>query len=105
MDSSTCISVDLHELGTFGIKTSITNDPQETPDHVLPSEVDVSVLEICRKNGNVTNFLYFDNENDYRPCILSYPILGNGGHRTMIPIEFLEDYLIDVPIEIGTFSP
>ena len=31
----------------------------------------MSVLEICRKNGNVTNFLYFDNENDYQPCILS----------------------------------
>jgi hypothetical protein len=26
---------------------------------------------------------------------VSYPILGKGGHRTMIPIEFLEDYLID----------
>jgi hypothetical protein len=36
---------------------------------------------------------------------VSYPILGKGGHRTMIPIALLEDYLIDVPIEIGTFSP
>jgi transposase-like protein len=26
---------------------------------------------------------------------VSNPILGKGGHRTMIPIEFLEDYLID----------
>jgi len=26
---------------------------------------------------------------------VSYPIVGKGGHRTMIPIEFLEDYLID----------
>jgi transposase-like protein len=26
---------------------------------------------------------------------VSYPILVKGGHRTMIPIEFLEDYLID----------
>jgi putative transposase len=26
---------------------------------------------------------------------VSDPILGKGGHRTMIPIEFLEDYLID----------
>jgi transposase-like protein len=26
---------------------------------------------------------------------VSYSILGKGGHRTMIPIEFLEDYLID----------
>jgi hypothetical protein len=26
---------------------------------------------------------------------VSYPILGKGGHMTMIPIEFLEDYLID----------
>jgi putative transposase len=26
---------------------------------------------------------------------VSYPILGKGGHRTMIPMEFLEDYLID----------
>jgi putative transposase len=26
---------------------------------------------------------------------VSYPILGKGGHRTMIPIELLEDYLID----------
>ena len=26
---------------------------------------------------------------------VSHPILGEGGHRTMIPIEFLEDYLID----------
>jgi putative transposase len=26
---------------------------------------------------------------------VSYPILRKGGHRTMIPIEFLEDYLID----------
>jgi transposase-like protein len=26
---------------------------------------------------------------------VSHPILGKGGHRTMIPIEFLEDYLID----------
>jgi putative transposase len=26
---------------------------------------------------------------------VSYPISGKGGHRTMIPIEFLEDYLID----------
>jgi transposase-like protein len=26
---------------------------------------------------------------------VSHPILGKGGHRTMIPKEFLEDYLID----------
>jgi len=26
---------------------------------------------------------------------VSYPIVGKGGHRTMRPIEFLEDYLID----------
>ena len=26
---------------------------------------------------------------------VSYPVLGNGGNRTMIPIELLEDYLID----------
>jgi hypothetical protein len=26
---------------------------------------------------------------------VSHPILVKGGHRTMIPIEFFEDYLID----------
>jgi hypothetical protein len=26
---------------------------------------------------------------------VSNPVLGKGGHRTMIPIELLEDYLID----------
>jgi hypothetical protein len=36
---------------------------------------------------------------------VSCSLLGKGGHRTMIPKDLLEDYLIDVPIEIGTFSP
>ena len=45
------------------------------------------------QSGSVSNFLQFDNKKDIGP--ISNPILAKGGNRTMIPIELLEDYLID----------